>query len=598
MLFLRFSLLVTLLFIYILSNAQIRYVDDLPGKVIKQDFAYQTVKLSDCWNNGNKPKPNQLIKYGDPKLYNPSNNYLLVPGSNLNNKCFNYFEFSTLKPEYNYNDSTFELYTRLFSIEQDNEPKKKAIIYIGGGMGFFDSPQVGSGIRFFDKLLNQDFFLKEMDLGICNYLAQKGYAVFYIDFRKGWDIKGISNWPEIKGFETYFFPKYCDCEDSCDIFSFKESYYRNVQDIYALHSKLIQEASNFHIDPNDISYFGNSSGSNIAILATFGRNNLKTQLTSINNNPNGVKVTMEQKLGPLTKFMYPGISEDKIKVSKLFLLSAAIGDTNWIESSDSTFFKNNHKFPVYIAQATDDVSSWECSGISRGVKYFNKIDSAFFVYGGGSIHDRILNIGGESHLISQYKFDHGGPFTYSEIKCFNRLASDTCFNDLSNDAYFKVLSNFVLDYLILKGDSFVHAIQIGEPNKENYNGNECNECYYINIATKDSIQSNKYSCCTQDCGRFYQNIVTGISNYSIDKKNFLKIYPNPIANEFTVEFSTIETDKELYIYEVMGSLVKYMLVNKGQSKIILNSETFPKGILYFVLKNNLEILESGKIVKM
>ncbi|MBK7640038.1 MAG: hypothetical protein IPJ22_08360 [Bacteroidetes bacterium] len=90
-------LLIQFLLLNVYSFGQIRYVDDLPGNIIKLDFPYQTVNLSDCWRKGNKPQPNQLLKNDNPSLYNPSNNSLLVPGSTTNNKCFNYYEYGSLK---------------------------------------------------------------------------------------------------------------------------------------------------------------------------------------------------------------------------------------------------------------------------------------------------------------------------------------------------------------------------------------------------------------------------------------------------------------------------------------------------------------------
>ena len=582
---------------------QIRYVDDLPGNVIKYDFPYQTVNLSDCWNKGNKPKPNQLLKNDNPSLYNPSNNPFLVIGSTINNKCFNYYEYGSLKRTFNETDTSYELNARMYSLEGDTAKNRKAMIYFGGGIGFFDNPPMGSGLRYWDFFDNNNtlFTLKNQDVQILDYLTKKGFVVFYLDVRKGWDIKGISNLNEIPPFENYWFPKYCDCEDSCDVFSFIENYYRNTQDLIALHSKLIKEASAFNIDPNSISYFANSSGANSVYYGTFGRNNFPLEKIPKSNNGTGELITLEAKLGKLDKFIKSGISINQLKVENIYSLSAAIPDTNWIELSDTICFNKGTMFPVYFAQGSEDISAYNCGGFSRGFKYQGKFDSVFYVMGGSTIHDRILNLGMESHLVTQWGFPHGGPISTINYKCYNSEISDTCFRSQSEIGFYKSTTKFVLDYFFVKRDNYIHSVLLPEPSREDYNGQLCNECRHILIADKDSLQSKKYSCCTQDCNRLFENISSGVFPYSQNNKlSALSIYPNIIRNNARIIFpeNMIKDEKNLQIINSNGVILFSQSIAMGEDEIYFNFSNLENGI-YFVIVTGKDGLKSkGKVLKL
>lgn len=585
------------------TNAQIRYVDNLEGVIVHQDIPYQIVKLSNCWKFGNKPAANQLIKDDNPSLYNPSPNPNLVPGSNPNNKCFNYYEFGSLLKTYNINDTTYELNTRMYTLQGDTATNRKAIIYFGGGIGFFDNPPMGSGLRYWDifDANNSLFFLKNQDIQILDYLTQKGFVIFYLDIRKGWDIKGVSNLNQIPPFQSYTFAKHCECEDSCDVYSYIENYYRNVQDLVALHSKLIKEANLLKIDPNSISYFANSSGANSVFYATFGRNNFPLQKVPINNNGTGAFTTMEAKLGKIDKFITSGININQIKVEKIYCLSAAIPDTNWIEKQDTIYFNSGTKFPIYMAQGSEDISSVNCGGFTRGFKFLGKLDSVFYNFGGSAMHDRIINLGLENHLVTQWGFPHGGPINTTTYKCYNKEISDTCFKSQSETGFYKSTTQFVLDYFFVKRDNFIHSVLLPEPSKENYNGNLCNECRHILIADKDSLQSKKYSCCTQDCDRLFENISTGVYP-STEYKNIndLKIYPNLTKNIAYFELPS-KMDYSTYllqIFDANGQLLVLKELDQNIRKFSFDFSNFNKGVYFIFIEDENGIKHKGKVIKI
>ena len=585
---------------------QVRYIDDLPGNVVQKNEPYLEMPISQCWKNGNKPSVNQLIKNDDPYKYNPSPIAALVPGSTINNKCFNYHEYSSVNETYRPEDTSFMMHYRKFELDNDPEPCRKAIIYIGGGQGTLDAPVSGSGVRYFDQLITNptDYYgIKVQDVNICKYLAQKGYAVFYLDLRDGWDIKGISNVQSTPGFENYWYTKYCDCEDSCDVYSLIDGYYRNVQDLLALHGYLVKHWDSLNINPNEVSYFGNSSGSVIAMQATFGRDDFPFMQVSATRNGGGSLVNIEQKLGSLLKFAPPGILDSQLTVDKMYLLSAGIFDTTWIEASDSVYFRNYEKFPIYIQQGTSDDVIYVCGGIGRGFKYQGEFNPLMFTFGGGNIHDRILNIGMRSHLITFKGFEHGGVMIFSRIKCFNPTYSDACFTEGTVDESFGVKTKFTLDYMLINKDKFIHAIVLANRLREDYNGENCNLCHYELIADNDSARQKMFSCCTQDCDQlfsaaYYRNnewdtvlsVNSGKQVYAFPTvtKNFSMVSMDPLWLGKQVSIRIVDSNGRPFYENDIIDLDKYWPCDLS---------SFPNGLYFVLIYEGGLLLGSTKIIK-
>ena len=602
----HFLIAIILFFFCSILHAQVRYVDDLPGNVIGNNFPYVEMSLSHYWKGGNKPTNNQLIKGDDPYLYNPSPFGFLVPGSRPNNKCFNYHEFSTTNPTYNISDTSFQLSFRLFSVEGDTEPCKKAIIFMGGANGFFDSPIPGSGLRYFEELSNLNdqgkFGTKTQDFALCSYLAKKGFAVIYIDFRKGWDIKGISNMQELQGFSDYWFSQYCDCEGKCDPYSGQEASYRAIQDLFTLHAYLKDNWDTFDINPNEISYMGGSSGSNLALLATFGRNNFPKVLTPIGINGTGDMIPLKEKFGALNAFA-PSHAIDDVKVDKLYLLSAAIGDTNWIEPADSIYFRDHKKFPIYIFQGSEDLVSLECGGFGRGgMEYLGVLDSAFYNFGGGNLHDRILNLGGISHLISLRGFPHGGAnVPVGHFECYNPDYSPNCFFQGDPLTNYYVRADFTFRYLLETGDNFIHTAVLINKEKDQINNEGCNLCFYRLVADKDTAYNKWFSCCTQDCDALFGNTYYKIQPSNIEPPQIAEdilIYPNIAKNDILVTLPEELMDKflEVEITDYLGRNIS--MGSFTPSKYLpLNIQGCPNGVLWIVFKENGQLIGRTTFIK-
>lgn len=602
-----FIFLICILGYFVCVNSQIRYQDDLRGNIITTYQKYITYPLSSCWKNGNKPALNQLIKNDDPYLYNPSNLEILSPGSTVNNKCFNYFEMYSMKDQYNINDTTVDLNVKIYSLENDNITNKKAVIYLSGAQGFFDMPILGSGLRYWDKIYNNqidEVTLKKQDEEICQYLAQKGFVVFAMDMRKGWDVKGISNMNATPELRTYWFHKYCDCEGDCDSYSVIEANYRNLQDLIAVYGYILSNKEVFNVASNGISLMGSSSGSQFAMMAGFALDNYPYLKTPTSNNSSN-QITLLEKFGSPFKFFFH--DSTAFKIDRIIALSCAISDTNWIELSDSVNFVDNKKFPVYIMQSTEDNVYFNCSGQMRNIRFKNVLDDKFFFYGGGNVHDRIMNLGNtESHLTTQLGMKHGGLFNYHEFHCYNPVISNKCFEaqDIYSEMRDKVAT--MLYYPIKKTNDYIHVVLAAHKQDEVVAGGICNLCDFRVLSKPDSLGQYYLSSCNYNIGdlfgiEYYLNtdITTDIP-ISFENEDKMRVFPNLFKQEIDIYWQGIEQNinVKIVIFDLMGKIVfqSSTQTNEVQKKIDLS--TLGSGIyIITVFTENGILLGNEKIVK-
>ena len=82
------------------------------------------------------------------------------------------------------------------------------------------------------------------------------------------------------------------------------------------------------------------------------------------------------------------------------------------------------------------------------------------------------------------------------------------------------------------------------------------------------------------------------SQFSVNK--LIKIYPNPIVNQFTIE---LEGNNENHAFEVLNSMGQLVFSGKINAKTVVNASNFPQGI-YFVkleLGDNFEVKKFLKL---
>lgn len=602
-----FILAIQCFFVQNFAFGQVRYIDDLDGRIITNYQTYITYPLSACWKNGNKPKVGELMRNDNPELYNPSDIQILRPGSSLNNKCFNYFEMYSMKETYNINDTTVDLSIKIYELENDLETNRKAVIYISGAQGFFDLPTLGGGLRYWDEVYNNPndlIQIKKQDEEICRYLAQKGYLVVAMDMRKGWDIKGITNMNATQELLAYWFHNYCDCEGSCDSYSILESNYRNLQDLLAVYGYLLNNKSTLKINTNGISFMGNSSGSYFGLLAGFGIDDYPLlEVPKSNNSPS--KISLFEKFG--SPFRYFNNDSTLYKVEKIMGLSSAISDTNWIELSDSVYFVNNKKFPVYIMQATNDNVYVNCGGQMRNAKYNNILDEKLYFFGGGTVHDRIMNLGGtQSHLITQMAMKHGGLFGFHQFHCYNPNFSNVCFESQSIFKEMKDKVATMLYYPVKKPDDYIHVVLGAHKQDDLIAADKCNLCDLTLISKPDSLGDYYLSSCNYNIGAlfsddYYTNIVTDVENPFVKSNNQLKIYPNLSATFVNIELNGEWINENAYIilYDLLGKPISKYDINNWEKNIRLNITNITKGIyLVALFDERNQSIAQGKIIKI
>ena len=90
----------------------------------------------------------------------------------------------------------------------------------------------------------------------------------------------------------------------------------------------------------------------------------------------------------------------------------------------------------------------------------------------------------------------------------------------------------------------------------------------------------------------------GIQEYSIN--NNAKIYPNPIIETFTLEFTLFETSVlEINIFDVSGKIVKTLYEgkgNQGENIFSFNKANLSTGTYFLSIKSNSKIIKNEKII--
>jgi len=67
----------------------------------------------------------------------------------------------------------------------------------------------------------------------------------------------------------------------------------------------------------------------------------------------------------------------------------------------------------------------------------------------------------------------------------------------------------------------------------------------------------------------------------VDDNNLIKVYPNPISNQFTVE---INGDNNSYGFEILNSMGQVVSSGKITEKITINSSDLSQGIYFVKIK--------------
>ena len=78
------------------------------------------------------------------------------------------------------------------------------------------------------------------------------------------------------------------------------------------------------------------------------------------------------------------------------------------------------------------------------------------------------------------------------------------------------------------------------------------------------------------------------------------MFPNPIVETFTIEFSLLEsTALEIGVYDIFGKLVKDLYNGKGwegDNVFSFNKSNLSAGTYFLIIQNNLKQIKNEKII--
>ncbi|MBK6984611.1 MAG: T9SS type A sorting domain-containing protein [Bacteroidetes bacterium] len=90
------------------------------------------------------------------------------------------------------------------------------------------------------------------------------------------------------------------------------------------------------------------------------------------------------------------------------------------------------------------------------------------------------------------------------------------------------------------------------------------------------------------------DLSTGINNYS--NSNNIKVYPNPINDYATLNFSNLNKKiHALIIYDIFGKVIR-TINNITSEKVIIEKDTLVNGLYYYVLKSDNEVISNGTLM--
>lgn len=464
----------------------------------------------------------------------------------------------------------------------------------------------------------------EAQLYLSNYFAERGFVVFSMAYRTGWDV-GSSNL--IPSTDTLY--------DKCvagfpftttgSEFSFVEATYRNVQDLRALHRFILAQneenidSLNLNIDPDKIFYVGMSTGGIIALTTAFGR----SEIANMRNPDNNFKIKDQFGFGDVDEFGQHQSYKNKIKVAGVMASAGAIYKTDWIEYDDGDEY-----IPVLLSHGSLDSLVWYDYGpIGQITKFNNNINPKYFkLYGGRGIYDYAkLNYDGNRN---------GAPVHLYTYQCTG--------HGVGLLPYFDKDTNFIFPPSL--GTKFVREVIAGETiqnrhtyilnsfyYKESYtkdaetDGDDwaCEEGLYIipadtSIKLADTLFVNDTTFTIQDsvlinnAWTYIYDTIYSIDTFFIAADTFikpadtlnilytpkpitetvqhhadkaLKIYPNPNQGKFRFELvEAIEEKATIYIYDVIGNLLYIDYLNPGERQLQININNLSKGVYILQLR--------------
>ena len=205
-------------------------------------------------------------------------------------------------------------------------------------------------------------------------MAQMGYVVAVVDYRKGFDTQGLQFHPNSNS--ARFGNAQCRESSSVDFMTFQKSLFRMTQDIRAAHRFLHANADKLNVNPNLTFYAGGSTGALGVTHAAYAHQNANWKFLN---------------MGKVEDFGDYNEYESQLKVAGVIAQQPAIHNIDWIEASDNV--------PIFMLHGNKDMDvpfgdGYMGSMISYGGRK-DKINH-FRLYGSQSIYNKIVGLKGNT----------------------------------------------------------------------------------------------------------------------------------------------------------------------------------------------------------
>ncbi len=216
------------------------------------------------------------------------------------------------------------------------------------------------------------------------FMAQLGFVVASIDYRKGFDFRQNVSYDQNTMEGPYLKMIKVNCKESNtpDPNTFSVAMFRLVQDIRAAHRFLHKNSDKILIDPNKIFYAGLSTGAVGAAQAAYGHD--EAQYWSQFN------------IGRVQDFGNHRDLENKIKVAGVMAEQPALQKIEWLEASDNV--------PIFMMHgAKDAVVPFNAAVMSALTTYngSNKDLHLFKLHGSKAMYDKIKTFSGTTETKGQ-----------------------------------------------------------------------------------------------------------------------------------------------------------------------------------------------------
>jgi hypothetical protein len=101
--------------------------------------------------------------------------------------------------------------------------------------------------------------------------------------------------------------------------------------------------------------------------------------------------------------------------------------------------------------------------------------------------------------------------------------------------------------------------------------------------------------CCKDIDSVQINVVDCLG-LSVQKRDMIKVYPNPFNDFTTIDFGReLTVDDQILVYNTLGEEV-YRNVHAGESKLVFTKKEFEKGVYFLSLVSDKETIFTVKLI--